>query len=93
MAKEKPKVGECECRCGSGPAKIVGLIVALLLVPILFIWSLHMLFSLAIAYNPFTWFAALILVTIIGRGGRFWHHRNWCICCMYGCMGHCSISK
>ena len=35
--------------------------------PLLAIWSLNVLFGLGIAYSLKTWFAALVLMGIVGR--------------------------
>ena len=50
-------------------ALVIGIIVvailAVWLVPLGVIWSLNLLFGLSIAYNLQTWFAALLLSSIV----------------------------
>ena len=49
-------------------AIIIAAVLVLVLVPFVFIWALNTLFSLNIQYTFLTWFAALILMLILG-----WH--------------------
>jgi len=48
---------------------IIGVILAAIFVPLIFIWTLNTLFSLDIAYNLTMWFAALLLLILIGGLG------------------------
>ena len=47
---------------------IVVAALVLVLVPFVFIWALNTLFTLKIQYTFLTWFAALVLMLILG-----WH--------------------
>ena len=45
---------------------VVVFIVFIIAIPLLIIWSLNTLFGLAIASTPATWFAALVLGSVVG---------------------------
>lgn len=44
---------------------IIMFLIGLWFVPIMFIWSLNVLFGLSIAYNFTTWLASLIVVGVL----------------------------
>lgn len=48
----------------AGPFIIIG-IAFVIIFPLIFIWALNTLFSLNIAYNFFTWLAALIILGVL----------------------------
>lgn len=43
-------------------------IIVFVFIPLLLIWAVNTLFSLAIAYTFINWLASLVIVLIIGRG-------------------------
>jgi len=54
------------------PALLVTLFVLLVLAvvifaPLVFIWAINTLFSLQIAYTFINWFAAFVLLTLVGK--------------------------
>ena len=74
----------CSCPCCCSPWRIIAIVIALIVVPLLFIWSIDTLFSLAIGYSIFTWFAALVVVVVLsGKGMKRWRMGcNQCNCAM-----------
>ena len=54
---------------------ILVVIALVVVVPLLAIWSLNVLFGLGIAYSLKTWFAALVLTSIVG-GSKGYYSRN-----------------
>ena len=51
------------------PLIVVAVILAAIFVPLIFIWTLNTLFSLDIPYTLTMWFAALLLLILIGGLG------------------------
>jgi len=51
------------------PLIVVAIILAAIFVPLIFIWTLNTLFDLEISYTLTTWFAALVLLILIGGLG------------------------
>lgn len=60
------------------PFIVVGVLVALIVIPIAFIWAINELFKLNIVYNIYTWFAALIILGVLhgGRGMKHWNKKE-----------------
>ncbi len=89
--KTKDKMESTTCPCCCGPGFIIVRIIALLILPIAFIWSLNTLFFAGtIGYSIYDWFAALIIIFVVSGGKvmmRRWHFGNGC-----GCGGQCACS-
>ncbi len=83
MAKAKPdmKMDDMMCQCCNGPWRWTAVVLMAIIVPVLFIWALDTLFGLTITYTVYTWFAALIVVTVLGgKGWEMWMGHQWCAC-------------
>lgn len=54
----------------SGPLAVIAIVLliagAIIVIPLLTIWSLNTLFGLSISYTIKTWFAALALSSLVG---------------------------
>ena len=58
------------------PFIVLAVIAAAIVFPVAFIWAINELFGLNIAYNFYTWLAALIILGVLhGRPGMLtrWH--------------------
>lgn len=72
-------MNKCGCRCCDAGGVLCAVVVAIF-VPLLFIWALDTLFVLTIPFTVWTWFAALVVVTVISGGWRGWARHRWCFC-------------
>ena len=58
------------------PFVVLFVVAGIIVFPIAFVWAINELFNLNIAYNFYTWLAALIIIGVLHQGRMMrWYRR------------------